>query len=240
VNTFSQYPGPKLTIHGERRSNARFWSALERFSTAPPTDDPTALCELMRRHGSDKGQRWHNYTPLYHALLQRDRKRVSCVFELGIGTLDTSIPSNMAPLGVPGASIRAWRDYFPNAEIYAADIDRSILFDDQRIKTAWVDQRDPASVRAMWNAFGLTGIDLIVDDGLHDAEANEIFLRESYDQLKVGGIYIIEDLRISKESIQSYELFISGYAGDYAIISRPHDRNDYDNCVAIIEKVIQP
>ena len=39
----------------------------------------------------------------------------------------------MGSEGVPLASLRAWRDYFKNANIYGADIDKGILKDEERI-----------------------------------------------------------------------------------------------------------
>ena len=40
----------------------------------------------------------------------------------------------------PGSSLRALRDYFPNANIFGADIDKNIVNDQNRIKTFYVDQ----------------------------------------------------------------------------------------------------
>ena len=35
-----------------------------------------------------------------------------------------------------------WKEYFSNAEIYGADIDKNVLFFENRIKTYHVDQLD--------------------------------------------------------------------------------------------------
>ena len=51
--------------------------------------------------------------------------------------------------------MRALRDYFPNANIFGADIDKNILFNDQnRIKTFYVDQLDRKSVENLWENVG--------------------------------------------------------------------------------------
>ena len=34
---------------------------------------PTGVCRVMTRYGSDKGNRWHNYTTVYSALLSNLR-----------------------------------------------------------------------------------------------------------------------------------------------------------------------
>ncbi len=100
----------------------------------------------------------------------------------------------MGPNGRPGASLRAWREYFPQAQIYGADIDRDILFAEDRIQTFWTDQRDPKAIRALWHQLDGVSFDVMIDDGLHEASANICFFMESFHKLKSGGIYVIEDI----------------------------------------------
>jgi hypothetical protein len=38
------------------------------------------------------------------------------------------------------------------------------------------------------------GVDIIIEDGLHNLEANVSFFEGSLDHLRPGGIYIIEDI----------------------------------------------
>jgi len=57
------------------------------------------------------------------------------VFELGLGTNNIGAPSSMGAGGCSGASLRGWREYFPNAHIFGAESDRDILFDEERIWT---------------------------------------------------------------------------------------------------------
>ena len=40
----------------------------------------------------------------------------------------TLMEFNMTASGKPGASLRVWRDYFNNAQVIGADIDKRILF----------------------------------------------------------------------------------------------------------------
>jgi len=89
--------------------------------------------------------------------------------------------------------LRAWRDYFKNANIYGADIDKSILFAENRIKTFFLDQTDKNSVIKMWSDLNKKNFDLIVDDGLHTYEAAIILFENSIECLSENGIYIIED-----------------------------------------------
>ena len=97
-------------------------------------DEKTDLCRIMAANRSDKGnpdiyQAWHNYTIYYDKIFSPWRERPLRIFELGLGTNDTSIESNMGENGRPGASLFGWREYFPNASIFGADIDKKILFE---------------------------------------------------------------------------------------------------------------
>jgi 23S rRNA U2552 (ribose-2'-O)-methylase RlmE/FtsJ len=96
----------------------------------------------------------------------------------------------------PGSSLRVWKDYFKNAEIYGADLDKTILFNNEdKIHTFYVDQLDSGSIKKMWDNIGKTNFDIIIDDGLHTYDANLNFFLNSFDKLKKNGIYIIEDVQ---------------------------------------------
>jgi hypothetical protein len=148
----------------------------------------------MTRCGSDKG-RVLNYTTLYSALFKERRDQPLRIFELGLGTNNADAPSNMGVFGVPGASLRGWRELFPHALVSGADIDRGILFQEDRIKTFYCDQLDWTSIRELWSHPELQGgVDIIIEDGLHTLEASVSFLEASLDHLRPGGIYVTEDI----------------------------------------------
>jgi len=151
----------------------------------------------MDKYGSDKGPRvgnttHHTYTPVYHELFKSMAVRALNVFELGLETNNAEFPSNMGPNGRPGASLRAWREYFPHSSIYGADIDKGVLFEEDRIHTTYCDQTSPTVVRSMWES--LPDMDIIIDDGLHTFEANVTFFENSIHKLKPTGIFVIEDI----------------------------------------------
>src|SRR5579862_3144394 len=124
---------------------------------------PTKMCRIMTRHGSDKGTRSHNYTTVYSVLFKGRQEESLRIFELGLGSRDPSLPGNMGVDGTPGASLRGWRDLFPKALVFGADIDRSILFQEDRIKTFYCDQCDQLAIRALWSHTDLRdGMDIIV------------------------------------------------------------------------------
>lgn len=149
------------------------------------------LKDLYDYHGSDKAAA-HNYHLLYGPILA-ERDSVAAVLEIGLGTNNSDVVSNMGTNGKPGASLRAFRDFLPNAQIYGADIDRRILFSEERISTFFVDQTDRGSFDAIADAVG-DSLDLIIDDGLHSPNANLATLLFGLERLKIGGWLVIEDI----------------------------------------------
>jgi SAM-dependent methyltransferase len=155
---------------------------------------PTEMCRVMTMYGSDKG-RPNNYTPLYSALFEDRCDQPLRIFELGLGSNNPDVPSNMGVFGAPGASLRAWLRLFPNALVYGADIDRGILFQEDRIKTFYCDQLNRFSIRELWSRPELrNGVDIIIEDGLHTFRGNVSFLEGSLNHLRPGGIFVIEDI----------------------------------------------
>ena len=162
---------------------------------------PTEMCRAMAKWGSDKAS--HHYTPLYSALFRERRDQPLRVFELGLGSNNLSVLSNMGVFGAPGASLRGWRQFFPRALVYGADVDRGILFEEDRIKTFYCDQLDRSSIHELWSRPDLRdGMDVIIEDGLHTFEANLSFLEESLEHLRPNGVYITED--ISWDSLEGW------------------------------------
>lgn len=201
----------------------------------------TTLCAIMTSFGSDKGDGRHNYTTLYSKLFSPWRNEKICLFELGIGTNFTDIPSNMGAAGTPGASLFGWSLYFPNAQIFGADIDRRILFNEKNIHTYYCDQREEKSIHALFSNEDLKDLkfDIIIDDGLHEFEASLNFLKPSIQKLKKGGIYITEDLDPSSRAafakiLPALREFLSVEFID--TLNIPYPLNRFDNSLLIIQK----
>jgi hypothetical protein len=202
----------------------------------------TKMCRVMTNCGSDKGNhRRHNFTSVYSALFEGCLDQPLRLFELGIGTNNPELPSTMGDNGRPGASLRGWRELFPNALVYGADTDRAVLLQEDRIKTFYCDQLDQASIRELWSQPELQGgMDIIIEDGLHTFEANVSFLEGSFEHLCPGGIYIIEDIAKSMverwydqlEKIYSvrYETY------DFAFVVLPNYFNNLDNNLLVIRR----
>lgn len=203
----------------------------------------TELCKIMGIHGSDKGNiditnSWHNYTTLYYSIFNNFRNNKLRIFELGLGTNNINLPSNMGKDGIPGASLRGWADFFPNSHIFGADIDKDILFNENRINTFYCDQTNPNIIKDMWNNSLLCdNFDIIIEDGLHTYDANIIFFENSIHKLNKGGYYIIEDVLTSE--IYKYNYKINEWKNKYTyldinLIQIPNNRNNHDNNLIVI------
>lgn len=174
---------------------------VQHFSNQPSViagyDDVGATQELKRlfdHYGSDKANA-HNYHLLYGPILQ-NKAGISGVFEMGLGTNNTDTVSNMGTYGRPGASLRAFRDFLPNAQIYGADVDHRILFEEERIKTYFSDQTNLDTLSALSTAIP-DNLNLIIDDGLHSPNANIAMVAFGVNKLQEGGWLIIEDIQVS-------------------------------------------
>jgi SAM-dependent methyltransferase len=149
------------------------------------------LKRLFDKYGSDKANE-HNYHHVYGAIL-RDPESVENIFEIGLGTNNTDVASNMGARGKPGASLRAFRDYCPNAAVFGADVDRRVLFEEERIKTFFVDQTKPATFDPLLQTLP-EAFDLVIDDGLHSPNANIASLEFGLKIVRKGGWVVVEDI----------------------------------------------
>ena len=120
--------------------------------------------------------------------------RTGLHMEVGIGTNNEDVASNMGCFGRPGSSLRAFRDALPGARIYGADVDPRILFREERIETFLVDQTNLASFDELGRS--IEGeLDLVIDDGLHAPNANLATLIFGLPRLKPGGWLVVEDIK---------------------------------------------
>ena len=144
------------------------------------------LKEIMLRHGTDKVQ-GHNYAEHYEWHFRDLREKVINLFEIGVGGY------NVPYIG--GNSLRAWKEYFPNADIYSLDIyDKSTLEED-RIHIYQGSQVDPDILTTIYQDSG--DFDIIIDDGSH---VNTHIIKSFeflFPLLKSGGVYVIEDVQTS-------------------------------------------
>ncbi|MEX3008752.1 hypothetical protein [Hoeflea sp. TYP-13] len=171
----------------------------EQFATSP---DALQIADEIKgrldHYGSDKGQ-LNSYHLIYGRIFA-DLAEIRSLLEIGLGTNNTDVFSHMGKRGNPGASLRAFRDHFPNAMIYGADVDKRILFEEERIKTFFVDQTDPDTLSSVGNEIP-GSLDLMIDDGLHAVNANLASLHFGLQKIRVGGWVVIEDITYESKPI---------------------------------------
>ncbi len=203
-----------------------------------------SLCDI---HGSDKGEiesknqpySWgsHSYADLYELIFRLRRHDVALVLECGIGTNLPDKPSSMGVNGKPGASLKIWRDYFPNAQIIGIDVDQSILFGEERIKTFACDQTSADDIANVVELADLKdrSVDVIIDDGLHEFHAGITLFENLQKCLSADGIYVIED--VSRQDYMRYksyfEIAVTQYHATFFSLRRPNARVANNRLVVI-------
>ena len=221
-----------LRRHREAKKLALIESGLQyRFISFYEKNYRCEISSLCDKYGSDKGELrkdghpypWasHTYADFYHRLFWHCRSSVRKVFECGLGTNNPNLLSSMGISGKPGASLRVWRDFFPNAMVYGADIDRDVLFEENRIKTFFIDQLDQNAIKSFWYEIDVEDFDFMVDDGLHTFEAGSSLFLNSIARLGINGIYVIED--VSQKDLLRYKDFFRNkeYVVEYVCLFRP-------------------
>ena len=153
---------------------------------------------LFQKYGSDKFL--HNYYKYYSNVLA-ERSGFG-ILEIGMGTKNPAIPSTMFFYkedkdfeSTPGSSLRAFRDFVKESKVYGADIDKEILFEEDNIKTAEVDQLKRVDLD---NLFLDTQkmFDFIVVDGLHHITADLNSILSLVKRMKDKSILVVEDIII--------------------------------------------
>jgi len=162
-----------------------------------------SLTAIANTHGTDKGtigpsETWraHNYTDVYEAYLCKKRNQPIKLLEIGLGVKGEAWQANIVHgrNTVGGASLKMWYDYFPRARIYGVDINPASHIDNDRITTYIVDQGDVDALNGFLESIGNVKFDVIVDDGSHRPDHQQVSLGVLFPRLAPGGFYFIEDL----------------------------------------------
>jgi SAM-dependent methyltransferase len=222
-----------LTVHGSIGLLEQKLKVLIRLSDFYDENETFLTC-LLHFSGSDKGRGWHNYGYIYNYLFNSMRGREPLVMEIGIGTNNPDVSSSMGLSGIPGASLRGWREYFRSNKIIGADLDKRILFEETGIKTFFVDQTRPETISELFDHFSSEKFDLIIDDGLHTFEANFNVLEQALPNLKEGGLFVIED--VTNEQVKRWEEFFATTDLNAVIVAPPNLNNKGDNRFIIVLK----
>ena len=142
------------------------------------------LTKLANYHHSDKGTTaysQHGFTDIYEKYFSPLRYEQINLLEIGV---------------FEGASLRTYHDYFPNAKIYGIDIFDLSQYENDRIKLFQLDQSNRQQLAEFIDEVGVK-FDIIIDDGSHHMDDQQISLYYLSKVLKSGGIYVLEDIHTS-------------------------------------------
>ncbi len=144
--------------------------------------DLKTLPEYCDSFPTDKCSDQHGFVEIYEPLFAPIREDSIRFFEIGI---------------LNGVSHLMWRTYFRNAEIFGIDLrDYSRQSQGSGIMTFVADQSNRNDLNAFLNASG-GRFDVILDDGGHAMDHQQVSLGYLFPNVDPGGMFIIEDVHTS-------------------------------------------
>jgi hypothetical protein len=156
-------------------------------------EEKLTLTNIFDNYGGDKGSYFahtdtttnlaHNYTNVYEKYMSKFRDDNIKLLEIGL----------WCPY-FPGASIKAWNDYFTNLNYYGIDIVDCTHLSTDKINISIVNQKDGNQLNEFLKDKG--EFKFIIDDGCHEEDAIIISLGNLFPSLESGGVYFIEDLHV--------------------------------------------
>lgn len=164
---------------------------------AAPADDN--LFKLGHQYGTDKVQ--HGFLPIY-ARAFGDPAKLSAFLEVGV---------------FRGSSLRMWRDYFINAQIYGLDGFTGVMGNGQvycqgscvdeatggtlgpRVRLLQANQSDELAMERVVRELKAQKLqlDVIIEDGSHLHRDQQLNLAQLFPLLRPGGMYSMEDVHTS-------------------------------------------
>ena len=144
------------------------------------------LTEIAKRYPTDKATH-DKFTEHYQFHFDKFRNQEIKLLEIGVGGYTNPNEG--------GGSLKMWKDFFENGEIFSFDIIDKTHLSEPRITVFQGNQVDNNFLSNLVNQTG--PLDIIVDDGSH---LNSHVIRTFnylFNYLKTGGIYVVEDTQTS-------------------------------------------
>jgi len=162
------------------------------------------LESLALKYGTDKGSQYHGYAAEYGRVLDPLRRGggPKAVVEIGVCRSDWDGNRHVCP------SLAMWRDWFALAggtesAVSVIGLDKCDFgVNGDGLLTLVCDQgkaEDLAVARYAVEKGFPGGVDLIVDDGSHEARHQQLTMKALWNCLRVGGAYVVEDLNYNPE-----------------------------------------
>lgn len=160
------------------------------------------LTALADKFGSDKGtlSEAHGYTRVYSRLFDKLRDSRIVLLEMGLHRFEADRRRTHAAEGAVrpaiahnAPSLEMWHSFFPRAKIFGFDIDDFSSVSIDRCTILRGDMASPDDLKRLTDNIG-EPIDIVIDDASHASHHQQIALAHIFPQLKLGGMYVIEDL----------------------------------------------
>ena len=158
-----------------------------------------SLDKIAKHFGTDKSSEIHNYCEKYEKYFPFDRLEPIRILEIGVWD---------------GKSLLTWKEFYPNSTVVGIDIMEECSKYTDKFKNIWVEigsQNDIEFLREVickWGPF-----DIIIDDGSHLNEDVIFSFKNLIDNIKTGGIYVVEDVACSY-----WEEWNGGYKKDNTMV----------------------
>lgn len=136
------------------------------------------LDQIAIKMRTDKSSKVHSYTQHYEAYFEPLRNLPLKILEIGVQA---------------GVSLRMWKSYFTNAQIYGLDYYDCEPLQEDRVKILRGNQIDPKVLEKI-SSEGV--FDIIIDDGSHKNTDIVTTFEYLFPRLAPGGLYVIEDLNV--------------------------------------------
>lgn len=133
------------------------------------------LDELAIAFGTDKSSRVHDFVKHYEVYFELLRELPIKILEIGVQS---------------GASLRMWKQYFPNAQIYGIDFYNLEPMNEDKIK---IFKGESSDTKVLEEALLHGPFDIIIDDASHQNEPTLKCFEYLFPRMKPGGVYVIED-----------------------------------------------
>jgi hypothetical protein len=144
------------------------------------------LTQLSKNFSTDKSTH-HSYTKHYDFHFSSLRNKPLKLLEIGVGGY-----SNFEE---GGGSLKMWKEYFSQSNIYSFDIVDKTHLSEERIQIYHGDQSDNNFLQSLIDSVGT--LDIIIDDGSHYNSHVLSTFEFLFPKLNNGGIYVVEDTQTS-------------------------------------------
>jgi len=166
------------------------------FNKTPPAlseNNDNPLRDYFNSHKEGRGiMKWDHYLDIYDHHLSKFVGQEVHILEVGIHS---------------GGSLEMWKNYLgKKCRVYGIDIhDVCKMYEDEQTKVFIGDQGS----RKFWNDIKkkVPHVDIIIDDGSHNAKDQIITLEEMLPHIRQGGVYLCEDV---KGLVNGFSIYMSG------------------------------